>query len=321
MKELRNDIKTGQYKRAYLFYGDERFLLKYYENELQSKLGGADIFEGNNCDVAQIADAVMTVPFFEEYRFVLVRDSGLFATGRKEDSEYIGQMLKTIPDTSVLVFSETNIDKRVSLFKKLSEVGKAVEFKEPAEGELLSWVTNVVKKGGREISREDASYFLRITEHDMNAMHNELAKLTAYSEGAVTKEQIDRLCTKSVESKVFELVDAIGQKRPQIALSIFSNMVLMKESPIMVLSMIIRQFRILQRIKTLSAQGKGSADIAKAAGIRSFFLNEYLRQTKNFSDQMLIAALKDCLQADTDIKSGNISDKLAVEVLIARYGS
>ena len=38
MQSLDNDIKSGKFKRVYLIYGEESFLVKEYENKLKESI-------------------------------------------------------------------------------------------------------------------------------------------------------------------------------------------------------------------------------------------------------------------------------------------
>ena len=122
MQSLDNDIKSGKFKRVYLIYGEESFLVKEYENKLKESIipAGAEtmnlsVFDGKGFSGKEISEAIDTMPFFSEYRLVIVRDSGLFTTGRKDDTDLLAEYVKSIPDTSVLVFCNEKVDKRNAL--------------------------------------------------------------------------------------------------------------------------------------------------------------------------------------------------------------
>ena len=330
MKELKSDIRNKTFKRVYLLYGEERYLIRYYEGLIKetlltpgSEIMNYDMFEGKAAVSDRIADACRTAPFLNDYRLVLVRDSKLFVSGRKADSDFLADFLGDIPESAVLVFTEYETDKRIRLFKKLGDTGRAVEFKTPTDRELYEWVNNMVKKRGCEISRDAVQILLRTSAHNMEALSAEIEKLTGYAgKGRIINESdIESICTPALETQIFNLVGAVGDKKPERALEIFSNMLLLKEQPLVVLTMIIRQFRLVLLARELSEKGRANNDIAGFLSVRGFVVSECLRQAHRFQKDELIAALKDCLEADMNIKSGRISDKLAVETLIVKYAS
>lgn len=330
MKELKNDLKTGQFKRIYLFHGEEKYLIQHYERQLRDKIVppsyetmNLDIYNGKAVSATTIADACATLPFLNEYRLVVVRDSHLFSPGRKDETEKFAAFVPEIPDTTVLIFVEDSIDKRNRLYKMAAGAGRLCEFKTPSEKELTTWIMNVCTKQGKKISPAAASVLLRTVAHSMDAIKGELDKLIAYTgrEMEIRTEDIRTVCTVSLEAKIFDLVEAVGSKKTELALIQFSNLLLMKEQPIMILSMIARQFRLILQSKILHENGLSSDEIASALSARGFVIKECLRQAVNFKKSVLLRAIEDCAEADMSIKTGRISDKLAVETLIMKYAA
>jgi DNA polymerase-3 subunit delta len=325
MKELREDIKKGSYQRLYLFCGEEHYLIKHYELEMRKNIVPAgteamnlSIYQGKDVTADMIADAAETLPFFNEYRLILAKNTGFFAQGRKDESEKMSDYIAEIPETSVIIFIESDVDKRNGLYKKTAKAGRAVEFKTPQEKDLKDWI---VKYGGsrhKKISSAAAICLLRTVFNDMDTLSSELDKLIAYKgdESEITSADIETVCNKSLESRIFDLVGAIGNKNTSVALDMFGDMLQLKESPIMVLTMIARQFRLILLCKHLADKKMSQDQIANKLGIRGFIVRECLKQGGNFSIHALKKALEECLSMDVKIKTGQMNDKLAVEMLI-----
>lgn len=280
-----------------------------------------DTFEGKKCSVESIYDTFTTLPFMSPYRVLVINDSMLINTGRKEDTEKMTNYLEQIPDSSIIIFLESQIDKRSKLYKKLIKIGRTIEFTTPIESELVKWVSNTLKKSNKTISYENAVYLLHVVAHNMDSILLELNKLIDYKDvsSEINKEDIDLICIKSLEIKIFDLVDAVANKNINQALNIYNNLLLMKEQPIMILSMIARQFRLVLECKKLKSSGSSTNEISNILDLRSFIVSNCLKQSNNFTLKDLVNALRECLQADIDIKTGRKNDKLAVEMLIIKY--
>lgn len=326
MKELDDDIKSGKYKRVYLLFGEEVYLKKTYEQKMTSSVVSEDfnlmnctVFEDKTTEVKKIIDAVDTLPFMSEYRLVVVRESELFYQGRKDDSERMTAYIENIPESSVLIFVESKVDKRGALYKKVAKLGQSVEFKPLKEGELAKWL---VDSSGKRMGMSTAMYLVNNVDSSMQNLKGELEKLLDYVPKAkeITKADIDLVCTKSLETRVFDLVDALANKKLVGALEIYNNMIMLKESPLLVLNMLARQFRLILQCKYLTARGQGSRDIAVEIGANEFVVKKCMAQSRNFKNKDLIEAINDCLKCDLDIKNGRIGDKLGVEMLLVKYG-
>lgn len=325
MKELREHIKKNSYKRLYLFCGEEHYLIKYYEAEMKKNIipSGTEamnlsIYQGKDVTSDIIIDSAETLPFFNEYRLVLAKNTGFFAQGRKDESEKMAAYIDDIPETSIIVFIEDDVDKRNGLYKKTAKIGKAVEFKTPHEKDLIDWIVKYCNKQRKNISQSTAVGLLRTVVNDMDTISSELDKLIAYKGGDtdITSKDITLVCNKSLESKIFDLVAAIGNKNASGALDMFGNMLQMKESPIMVLTMIARQFRMILLCKHLSGKKMSQDQIAEKLNLRSFIVRECLKQGNHFSIESLKRIFEECLITDVKIKTGQMNDKLALEMLI-----
>jgi len=324
MKKINEDIKSNSFKSVYLFYGEEAYLKQEYEKRLKKAICkdndmNLDVFEGKSIIIDHILDAAETLPFLAERRLILVRESSLFVSGRKDDSEKMAVFTADIPETTIMLFVESNIDKRSRLYKRVTERGRAVEFKTPSEGELVLWLTRIFKSKEKTISKPMAYLLLQTVGSSMDLLYREAHKLIDYIGQEVTGEDIEAVCTRSLESKIFDLTDAVGRGRLTDALDIFGNLLVMKEQPMMVLSMLARQFRMILQCKELSQKGLSQEETAAALGIRGFMVSKYVEQGRNFSREKLIKSLKACLDADMKIKTGGMGDKLAVEMLIIEY--
>lgn len=329
MKTLKKNWKNHEFSRCYLFYGTETYLIREYEAALTKAIlpDGAemmnhDIFEEKRATAAAIMDAAETLPFLNEKRLVTVRNSEFFQkAGRKEEGEKLKAFLADLPETVCLLFIEEKAEKTNGLYKAVAKYGQAVEFKKPTEKDLGTWIKKRCKDNGVEMSEGVLNLFLQTVDHDMENIDGELQKLMAYKgeEKEIKAEDIRAVCTVSLEARVFDLVKAVAEKRPEKAVQIYHTLLSMKESPYMVLSLVTRQFRLILETMLLSQSGMTNDAIGARLEIRDFAVREYLRQSKRFSAEDWKKALRDCLQADLDIKSGKAAEETAVELLIMKY--
>jgi len=111
MKTIDNDIKLGQLKKAYLLYGEERYLIRQYRDKLKKAIVSPDDtmnfseFEGADINVKEIIDLAETMPFFAERRLILIEDSKLFKKGGDELGDYLAEL----PEATYFVFVEEEL--------------------------------------------------------------------------------------------------------------------------------------------------------------------------------------------------------------------
>lgn len=130
MQKIRQDIKNGTYQNVYLLYGEENYLKNQYRDNLVKALcpDGEDMnftrYEGKGLDENEIIGQAETMPFFADRRVILVENSGMFKNKAEQMADYLGRL----PDYLVLIFVESEVDKRSRTFKAVQKSGYAAEF-------------------------------------------------------------------------------------------------------------------------------------------------------------------------------------------------
>ena len=323
MKSLNEDIKTGSFKQVYLLFGEEEYLKNQYKNRLHRAILSEDdtmnfsSFEGKGVDVRQIIDQAETLPFFADHRMILIEQSGFFKNASPELAEYIPQ----IPAETILVFVEKDVDNRGKLYKAVQKKGRAVELGRQDEKTLQAWVLGMLKKEKRTITRDALTLFLEKSGNDMENIANELEKLLTYTHGkdAVEYADVEEICTVTTESRVFDMIRAVAEKKQKQALDLYYDLLSLKEPPMRILFLIARQFNQMMQVKDLRERGYGASEIASKAGIAPFIVKKSLAQSAQFEMDELYRAVKDCVEAEEAVKTGRLGDCLAVEMVIVKY--
>ena len=91
------------------------------------------------------------------------------------------------------------------------------------------------------------------------------------------------------------------------------------ESVLGIFAMISRQFKTVLQVKQLQIEGSSINDICQKLNTRQFVVNKALKQSRNFSNEIIIDMLNFILENDFKIKNGLINDTLAVEILVSKY--
>ncbi len=323
MKTISEDIKTGRIRPVYLLYGEETYLLRQYRGRLRDALADADdtvnttYFEGRDTDPAKVIDLAETMPFFADHRSIFLDDTGWFKKGGEEIAAYLPEM----PETTHLIFSEAEVDRRTALFKQVKKAGHAAEFPRQTEETLTRWVLGRMKREGKQITRPVMEAFLSATGNDMALIDNEMEKLFSYTMGrnVIELADVEAICGTQVNNRIFDMIDAIADRQQKRALELYYDLILLKEPPMRILVLLTRQFRILLMIKEMAAQGFDRRSMAARAKVPEFAVRKYVSQAAKFTEEKLHDAVRDGVQAEEDIKTGKMGDRLAVELLLVTY--
>ena len=325
MKSLNEDLKTGQLNQVYLLYGEEAYLKKQYKEKLRNAIVSPDdnmnyaYYEGKGINVNEVIDLAETLPFFAERRLIILENTGLFKSASPELADY----LKEMPETTHLLFIETEIDKRNKLYKAVQNKGRVVELGRQDEATLLRWVLSSVKKEEKQISEATVRYFLAKVGTDMENIQKELEKLFCYTmqRTSITTEDVEMICTTQITNQIFDMVNAVADKEQRKALNFYYDLLALKEPPMRILFLLSRQFKLLLEVKTMDQMGYGRKEIAEKAGLNPFVVGKYQVQARAFSEEALRKIMEDSLDTEENVKTGRLNDVLAVELFIMKYSA
>lgn len=326
MEALKAMLKNNEVNRLMIFYGPETFMREFYlKKTVETVIGDGeltmnyDAFSDKKTTLETIRDSVETMPFFADRRIVVLKNLDLL--GKNKMANDLAEKLMNLPETTYVIIDEDEVDKRKKLYKTVKKLGHIVEFPYLSEGDMVKYIARGLGRYGKKISASDARHMIHYVGGNLTVMHNEIEKLAGYLGDAevATKEAIDEICQKSVESKIFELVDCMGTNRRSRAVKLYHDLLLSKEPANRVLFMLTRQFRMIYRSKLMAGEGLGQNDIASKLKVQSFIVRKCLDQGRSFNLTNLEHALEDALQTEIDIRTGVFHPNFAVEQLIVKY--
>lgn len=325
MKNLQEDIKTGNFKKVYLLFGEEAYLRIQYKEKLIHALNPEDDtmnfskYEGKGIEVREMIDLCETMPFFAEHRVILVENSGFFKNKCEELADYI----KSLPDYVRLVFVEEEVDKRSRMYKAVKSCGSVVEFARQDEKTLMRWAAGILAKEGRKITMRDMELFLTKTGTDMGNIRMELEKLIMYTfgEDVVTAQDIEEICTTRTENKIFDMVRAVTEQNQKRALELYNDLLTLREPPMRILFLLSKQFRQMCLAKKMAGEGASQNEISSRLGVPSFAVRNLLSCARAYETAELEQAEEDFIEAEEAVKTGRLQDVLSVELLIVKYST
>jgi len=324
MKEIAKNIKERQFHKVYLLTGDEGYLIYRAGKMLKDALVHPDDemnytrYEEEKIDLSQVADLAATFPFFSEKRLIFFQQTNILKTGGDEFLKILEQM----PETTCMVICENEVDKRGKAYKWIKKNGYVAEFlkKNQREDTLVKFVARILGEAKKKIRQDDARYMVSIIGDDMFRIRTETEKLISYlgQEEIVTRDAIDQIISVQIQDKIFAMVTALAQKNQREALAYYNDLILLREAPMHILFLVIRQYRILVIIKSMQAQYKSEAEIAKAAGIPPFSIKRYGSQLRLYSQDQLEDCLSQAVKLEEEIKTGILPDQIGLEMLLIR---
>jgi DNA polymerase-3 subunit delta len=139
----------------------------------------------------------------------------------------------------------------------------------------------------------------------------EVEKLANYAQAQgrdqVQDSDVQALVTGKAEDNVFALVDAVSQGRTRESLKRLHDQRQAGSHELEILSMLIRQYRILAEVKDGQEHGQKPDEIARDYGMHPFVAKKMAPQAQRLSDQAVILAYKELTEADRLLKSAPVA--------------
>jgi DNA polymerase-3 subunit delta len=331
----------------YVFHGDNELERSERVADLKQKVGdesvrdlNVTVLDGRKVTLSELQHAADAIPFLADKRLVIVEGLLTRLAARKgkgsagdEDSPSSGatkdflnsllDYLPRLPDTTRLVLVEAQSLKAAQPVVKLAakQPGRTVvEFRLPSVGELPRWIMARAKKHGGAFDPKAAVKLANLVGGDLRRLDQEIVKLVTYvnAQRPVAEPDVSALVTDSSTSSVFDLVDALGRRDGQRAAYELHHLLDQGENPLGLLAMIVRQFRLLILVKELQARNLSSDELAKTIGVHPFVARKVAEQTRMFRDLAQLESIyRRLLDIDVAIKTGQTSDVLALDLLVA----
>lgn len=320
MRQIAEDIKQNNFKQIYLLYGEERYLRRQYRQKLQAALCSdgdtmnVHFYSGKDIPVGEIIDLAETLPFLAERRVIFISDSGLFKSGGEKLAEYLASPC----ESTYFVFTESEVDKRSKLFKTVQSKGYAADFTVQDESTLKRWIAGTLGRDGKKITENTVQLIISKTGTDMDNIQMELEKLICYcmDRDVVTDADVEAVCTTRISNHIFDMINAIADRKQKAALELYYDLLALKEPPMRILFLIARQCNMLLQAKEMKLKGHDNRTIGSKLGVPPFIAQKVLNQASKFKTSTLRRAVQQCVEAETAVKTGRMNDMMSVEILI-----
>ena len=330
---LEKELNSGKLNSLYLFYGEERFLLDNALKKIKKNFG--EMLQGINyilLDESSIDNLIYDIesPAFRyDKKLIIVKDSGLFKKdGRKKSgtpiqekiASYILENSDVIEESVILVFVEETVDKN-SVFEAINKKGIVCQFDELNQTQLIKKLKQISNAYKVNADENVLAYLIDVSGTNMQFLINEIRKLIEYAgeNGTITKDSIDKLAIKQIDSVVFELTDNLGARNIKKALEILDNLIYQKEPLQKILITLYNHFKKLYLCKIAVKLNK---DIVISIGLKpnqTFLVTKYKKQCTSFTESELRDILREFTNLDYSSKNGKLDIDVGLKSILCRY--
>ncbi len=330
---LSKNISSGNLSCVYMIFGDDAYLKNYYANKI---IDGS--FEGDpffnlqkfeeNADLQDVYDAINQFPMMADKKCVVLSDYDFEGCSSKDFEKLCAIVEECVSGcTLVIKFDSVEVDDRKSSKAKklIAAVEKAggcvarVDHRNAAK--LYKMLIDGAKKRNCTLTEVGARYLIENVGEDIYIIKNELDKLCSFvKEGNIDKETIDKVCSKTVESSVYDYIKEILACNVTGAMKLLDDMFYMHVEPMAILYNASSAYVDMYRVLAAKRENINLGSVAKEFVYKNkaFLLDKAANNLRKFDDKKLALSFDALLKADSDLKGYGKNPRTVLEQLTVK---
>lgn len=338
----------------YLITGNSFYLMEeQIKNIVKDNI--YETFDLNTTDINDILEEANYFSLFDEKKYIVVKSAEIFAADKRlrgntkkviekiekkpelidnlteeelETLEYYNNKYKSIKQyldqpnsNTILIFSLYGTpSKTKDITKTIISKYKHIELPDLKPNDIKTRFIKYLKDNNYQVDDKIAQVVLRACKNNYDLVINEANKIMLYygKPCKVNYEDVINITSIALEDNNFKFVDTILSKNIKESFKIYDDLMIQKIEPIMLLAMISKEIRNTLIVKQL-LQTNSKKDIMNKLEIKyDFQLDKLINNTYQFSNQKLEELLLFICDNDYKIKTGKITNKLALQLLIIK---
>ena len=288
-------------------------------------------FTGENVSADTIIDLADTMPFFKDYRVIVIENSSFF----KKGGETIANYIRTAPDTVKFVFVEQpqikakadekddtrkafeSIEKS-ALYKAINDTGIVVKYVRQEESTLMTWIKGRIVKEGKSVQNSVVAFFVKRIGDDMTLLSNELEKLISYclDKDEITVDDVKAITNVTLEDQVFDMIESASKKDRKKTMALYHDLLELKVPPVKILALLQAEYKRMMLIREQLDKGRYVKQIADSTGMKEFVVKKRMPIVAQYENKEITEIFHKLIDTDESYKIGNISDTMAVEMAL-----
>lgn len=317
----------------FFLYGDDSYRSNEKLNQIKDKFI-RDI-DSNGYNIVVLDDGITVENFTKEFS-----QSGFFVSKKliiiknilkqvitKQLSEVVQDYIDKScdDDSNIIVFYEDNLPhstkqflsgEKLKIWKKLNSSEFSTEFKKLSDFKVIEWIKKKFLENGKHIDNKLANKILSLVGNDLWLISSEIEKIASYSKSdEVISSDISNIICASINDNVFLLCEKLANKNTKEAIDLLSGQIELGISPYYLLTMIIRQYRILIQVRSAMDEKVSVNNLPKYLSLHPYVIKKSIDLVNKYSFEELKNIYNKLLNLDRQMKSS----KLKQETLLSLF--
>ncbi len=319
----------------YLVYGEQSLILKKKIKTLTNEILPSELQDEFNvitisCRETLLQDVILeaiSYPFSGTRKVIILRDCYFFASPKEKCSidkdqdydKFIKFLENDIKNSDLIfAFEGENLDTKNQIYSTIKKKGKIIHLETLDESSLRGMGNELFQKNHCSITQDALDELVSRCGNDVSRFVNEGKKLCLFTK-KITRDDVVKLVSLPLEDNAFLLLNALIENQPSLALRIFKDLMVKKEEPVRLISLIASQIRFLNQVTYLHSQNMSYNEIASELKANPYRVKRNIKTSLGFSRKQITFVLDSLYDLDLNIKSGKIDPALGLELFIINF--
>lgn len=297
------------YSNSYHLLDDE--LIKIFKNDDIEKI------DYNETNISEIVNLASYTSLFNDNKNLLIKNFDLSDNDLTILEKYIEN---PNPLTTLVFTTDKKVDERKKIVKLLKDKKTYINIKPLNYKEISQKLIDIAKKKKYKLNLNDANYITFASLSNYDVAFNQLEKVFLYYNNPCEIKRIDLegLISHSLDDNNFKFIDMVIKRNINDAMKLLDDFKLFKLEPLILVSMLAKEYRNILIAKDYLQKGYSSNKIKEALSLADWQVDKIINNTYNYSIKELEDKLLDLTELDYQLKTSCIDKYLGLEMFILK---
>lgn len=275
----------------------------------------------NDSSINEIINDASYTSMFNDKKYILVKNAEFLGSKSSTKTDKLEAYLKDSNPLTTLIFtSDTKVDERKKVVKLIKEQNNYFNIKNLTHKDIVDRVIKQVSNHKLKINYDDANYLTNKCLNNYDLVEMELDKVYLYyHEGDnVIRDTLEGIISSYLDDNNFKFVDAVVSNNYETSLRMLDDFKIEKVEPLALLSLIVREYRLMLYSKDLYQRGYSNRVIGEKLQLQDWQVEKLIKNSYNLSIRYLEDKMIELTDLDFKIKSGKIDKYLGMEMFILK---
>ena len=292
----------------YLIASESLRLMNEEVEKIIKKSTNVESFDMQTMQIQDLIENANYLSLFDEKRFIVAKNANFFGSEKisEQDQDYLLKYFERPNENTILIFTYFGkIDMRKKITKFIKENCKLIQIDKLSYSDLADKIKTLVKKDQYSIDNESINYIISQSLNNYDLIYNEIEKIKLYySKPCQFKlNDIREIVSKTLEENQFKFIEAMVDKNLKKAFLLLKDLEILKIEPIVLISLLAREYRLMHMVKTLYEEKKSLNEISKKLKLQNWQTEKMLKNSFNYTFEELENNLIILTECDIELKT------------------